>query len=60
MTLAGGPIDDSKVFTGHWKMQMLLYRRIEPSAEILDYQCYAFEDVTRGTTVPLFRENPLK
>ncbi len=53
-------IQDPKVFTGPWKMRMLLYRNADPTAQILDYHCYAFEDVTPGMTVPLFRESTLK
>jgi hypothetical protein len=35
-------IDDPKVFTRPWTMSMLLYRRAEPGAQLLDYECYAF------------------
>lgn len=53
-------ITDPKVFTRPWKIKMPLYRRIEPNAQILDFLCYTFEDRTKGMTVPLFRESPLK
>ena len=53
-------VTDPKVFTRPWKIQMPLYRRTEPKAQILDYQCYAFEETTPDITVPLFRESPLK
>lgn len=53
-------IEDPKVFTRPWKISMPLYRRIEPNVQILDYHCYTFEDRTKGLTVPLFRESPLK
>ncbi len=35
-------IEDPKVFTRPWKMSMPLYRRLEPNAEILEYECYAY------------------
>ena len=30
-----------------WEMRMPLYRRIEPNARPLEYDCYAFKDVFR-------------
>jgi hypothetical protein len=48
-------IEDPKVFTKPWKMQMLLYRRKEANAQILDYQCYAFDHDKKGLSVPLAR-----
>jgi hypothetical protein len=38
-------IEDPKVFTRPWKMQMPLYRRIEPAPRVLEYYCYGFSDV---------------
>ena len=38
-------IEDPKVFTRPWKMQMPLYRRIEPAPRVLEYYCYGFNDV---------------
>jgi hypothetical protein len=35
-------IEDPKVFTRPWKMSMLLYRRKEPRARILEYECYSY------------------
>ena len=35
-------IEDPKVFTRPWKMSMPLYRRLEPQAELLEYECYAY------------------
>ena len=35
-------IEDPKVFTRPWKMSMPLYRRAEPHAELLEYECYAY------------------
>jgi len=37
-------IEDPKVFTRPWKMSMPLYRRQEPSVQLLEYACY--EDLT--------------
>jgi len=34
-------IEDPKVFTRPWTMRMVLYRRVEPNAQLLDYECYA-------------------
>jgi hypothetical protein len=33
-------IEDPNIFTRPWKMRMLLYRRAEPNAELLEYPCY--------------------
>jgi hypothetical protein len=38
-------IEDPKVFTRPWKLQMPLYRRIETSPRVLEYYCYGFSDV---------------
>jgi hypothetical protein len=35
-------IEDPKVFTRPWTISMLLYRRKEPNAELLEYQCHAY------------------
>jgi hypothetical protein len=35
-------IDDPKVFTRPWKIQMPLYRRNEPGKQILEYKCTEF------------------
>jgi hypothetical protein len=37
-------IEDPKVFTRPWKMSMPLYRRQEKGAQLLEYECYAFEN----------------
>ena len=36
-------VEDPKVFTRPWKMTMPLYRRIDRSMQILDYECHSFE-----------------
>ena len=51
---------DQKVFTRPWKIELTLYRNVDPNAQLLDYQCYAFEDRTSGMTVPLSRQSPLQ
>lgn len=35
-------IEDPKVFTRPWKMSMMLYRRLEPGLQLLDYDCVSF------------------
>ena len=35
-------IDDSKVFTQPWTMNLVFYRHTEPNFRLLDYECYAF------------------
>jgi hypothetical protein len=42
-------IDDSKVFTRPWKMNMPLYRRQEKGVQILEYECYGdrYDDLDR-------------
>ena len=39
----GATIDDPKVFTRPWAIGMPLYRRIEKNAQVLEYECYAFD-----------------
>ena len=41
-------IEDPKVFTRSWKMNMTLYRRQEKNAQILDYECHALEEEAAG------------
>ena len=36
-------VTDPKVFTRPWTMSLVLYRHLEPNAQVLDYPCYAFE-----------------
>jgi len=35
-------IEDPNVFTRPWKISMPLYRRLEPNAQLLEYQCIDF------------------
>src|SRR5262249_40358170 len=48
-------VEDPKVFTRPWKMQMTLYRHKEPNAQVFDYQCFAFDHDKKGLTIPLAR-----
>jgi len=41
-------IEDPKVFTRPWKMSMVLYRRQEKNAQILEYECHALEEEAAG------------
>ncbi len=41
-------IDDSKVFTRPWKMNMTLYRRQESNIQLLDYECNALAEEAAG------------
>jgi len=37
-------VEDPNVFSRPWKMSMVLYRKKEPYAQILEYECYALDD----------------
>ena len=37
-------IEDPKVFTRPWKMSMPLYRRMERNVQVLEYECYAYDE----------------
>jgi hypothetical protein len=43
-------IEDAKVFSRPWKIQMPLYRRMEPNARILEYECVAYLEAKRFGT----------
>jgi hypothetical protein len=36
-------VEDPKVFTRTWNMNMVLYRRKEPNVQLFDYECYSFD-----------------
>jgi hypothetical protein len=42
-------IEDPKVFTRPWKMSMPLYRRQERNIQLLEYECYAFDNEFHAT-----------
>ena len=37
-------VTDPKTFSRPWKMSMPLYRRVEPDAELLEFECYAYAE----------------
>ena len=45
-------IEDPKVFTRPWKMSMPIYRRMEPSVQLLEYECYTFDGEEFHVTPP--------
>jgi hypothetical protein len=36
-------IEDPKVFSRPWNLSAILYRRIDPHVELLEYECYAYQ-----------------
>jgi hypothetical protein len=36
-------IEDPKVFSRPWNISAILYRRIDPHVELLEYECYAYQ-----------------
>jgi len=36
-------IEDPKVFTRPWNIDMVLYRRVEKNFQLLEYECYSFD-----------------
>lgn len=40
-------IEDPQVFSRPWTLSMPLYRRQEPDAQILEYECYAYVEAAR-------------
>jgi hypothetical protein len=47
-------IEDPKVFTKPWKISMPLYKRVEPNARLLEYECVFYLQEER------FRDAPFK
>jgi hypothetical protein len=41
-------IEDPNVFTRPWKISFPLYRRKEKNARVLEYECYAYDQVERA------------
>ena len=39
-------IEDSKVFTRPWKISLVLYRRLEPNAQLMDFRCIEMVEET--------------
>jgi hypothetical protein len=40
-------IEDPQVFSRPWKISLPLYRRQEPNAQILEYECYAYAEALK-------------
>ena len=36
-------LEDPKVFTKPWSLSLVLYRRVEPNFQLLEYDCYTFD-----------------
>lgn len=36
-------IEDPEVFTRPWQVNLVLYRRVEPGLQVLEYECYAYQ-----------------
>jgi hypothetical protein len=36
-------IEDPEVFTRPWQINLVLYRRMEPGLQVLEYECYAYQ-----------------
>ena len=46
-------IEDPQTFSRPWKIAMMLYRNVEPNAEILDFRCVPFaDDLVYGDVKP--------
>jgi hypothetical protein len=45
-------IEDPKVFSRPWTMQMIFYRHIEQNVQLLEYDCIAFADEAAGNLAP--------
>jgi hypothetical protein len=37
-------IEDPKVFSRPWTMRMVLYRRVEPNFQLLEYECHSYRE----------------
>jgi hypothetical protein len=40
-------IEDPKVFTRPWKISVALYRRPEKNPQLMEYDCYAYEEPSK-------------
>jgi hypothetical protein len=49
-------IEDPKVFTRPWKMSMPFYRRQEPNARLLEYECFSLSVFEGGRYDQMIRE----
>jgi hypothetical protein len=46
-------LEDPKVFTRPWQISMTLYRHKEPNFQLLDYECYRWDDEGLATATDL-------
>ena len=53
-------IEDPRVFTRPWKMSMPLYRRQEPEARLLEYECYAMDVLEGGRFRDVIEHSPVR
>lgn len=49
-------ITDPKVFTRPWKISMPLYRRVEPDARLIEYECFAMQVFEGGRYDDMLRK----
>jgi hypothetical protein len=49
-------VTDPEVFTRPWKMSMVLYRQLEPNAQLMDFRCV---ELTEETFLGHLRKNQL-
>ena len=40
-------LDDPKIFTRPWTISMPIYRRQEKNLQLLEYDCYAYDEVSK-------------
>ena len=45
-------IEDPKVFTRAWKISMPLYKRVDPNARVLEYECVFYLQEERFKNAP--------
>ncbi len=49
-------LTDPKVFTRAWKISMPLYRRVEPDARLIEYECFAMQVFEGGRYDEMIRK----
>jgi hypothetical protein len=42
-------IEDPEIFSRPWTIRIPLYRRLEPGAQILEYECYAYTEARKDS-----------
>jgi len=45
-------VEDAKVFTMPWRMSMILYRHREPNFQLLEYDCFGFDNEFHAPVSP--------